>query len=193
MVISSAVRRMDNKKLVNISKYLSKHLRHQPERIGLQLMPGGWIAIDVLLEACARDRFPITREELDEVVERNSKQRFAIDLTGEMIRASQGHSIPIDLQLETSTPPDILYHGTGCKNEKIIIETGLNKMARHHVHLSSNIDTAIAVGGRHGKPIVFSIDTIAMQEAGFKFYLSANGVWLVDSVPPQYLRKLEKS
>src|SRR6516225_7121363 len=104
---------MDAKRRTGISKYLSKHLRHEPERLGLELAPGGWVRIDDLLAACARNHFPITRDQLDEVVAGNDKRRFSLDPTGTLIRANQGHSTPVDLQLEPAVPPAVLYHGTG--------------------------------------------------------------------------------
>jgi putative RNA 2'-phosphotransferase len=181
---------MDNKDLVKISKYLSKHLRHQPERLGLTLESGGWVDVDRLLSACAEHRFPITRAQLDEVVQGNDKQRFAFDDTGLRIRANQGHSTPVDLQLEPTTPPAILYHGTAEANVATIQASGLARMARHHVHLSVDVATALKVGGRHGRPVIFAIDSAAMHAQGHRFYVSANGVWLVDSVPPEFLRLL---
>jgi putative RNA 2'-phosphotransferase len=179
---------MDNARLIKISKYLSKHLRHQPERIGIKLSPGGWVAVKDLLAACKSNQFPISRDELDEVVANNDKQRFSFDETGTFIRANQGHSVDIDLQLESVVPPDVLYHGTGHKAVESILQTGLCKMSRHHVHLSKDIATATTVGARHGKPVVFVVDAAAMYQAGYTFYCSDNGVWLVDSVPPEYLR-----
>lgn len=181
---------MDNSRLVKISKYLSKHLRHQPERIGIQLAPGGWVSVDELLAACAKNQFSISREELNTVVANNDKQRFSFDTTGTLIRANQGHSVVVDLQLAPVVPPDVLYHGTGHKAVDAILQTGLNKMLRHHVHLSQDITTATAVGARHGKPVVFAVDAAAMYQAGYTFYCSENGVWLVDNVPPEYLQKL---
>lgn len=178
---------MDNSHLVKISKYLSKHLRHQPESIGLELMPGGWIDVEQLLAACEKYGFPITRQELEEVVASSDKKRFSFDATGSLIRANQGHSTEIDLQLEPKIPPDILYHGTGHKAVESILQTGLSRMSRHHVHLSSDIDTAKMVGTRHGKPIVFAVHAGTMHQAGYIFYCSDNGVWLVDCVPPEYL------
>jgi putative RNA 2'-phosphotransferase len=157
---------MDNARLVKISKYLSKHLRHEPQRLGLQLAPGGWVAVDDLLTACARHRFPVSRAELDEVVARNDKQRFAFDPTGTLIRANQGHSAEVDLRLEPAVPPAVLYHGTGQGNVEAILRTGLCKMARHHVHLSRDVETARKVGGRHGRPVVFVVDAVAMHQAG---------------------------
>ncbi len=182
---------MDDKRLVRISKYLSKHLRHQPERLGLTLEPGGWVVVEHLLAACAQHQFPISREELTEVVARNNKQRFAFDPTGRLIRANQGHSIAVDLQLEPTLPPERLYHGTGQQAVATIQREGLCKMSRHHVHLSPDVATARMVGTRHGRPVVFAIDTAAMQRAGFIFYCSTNGVWLVEHVPPEYLQMVD--
>lgn len=180
---------LDEKRLVAISKYLSKHLRHQPARLGLTLEPGGWVAVEHLLAAATRHRFPITRAELDEVVAHNSKQRFAFDATGTRIRANQGHSVAVDLHLEPATPPDVLYHGTGHRAVESILRSGLHKMSRHHVHLSADSDTARAVGARHGRPVVLLVDAAAMARAGYIFFCSDNGVWLVDAVPPEYLRR----
>jgi putative RNA 2'-phosphotransferase len=181
---------MENARLVKISKYLSKHLRHEPERLGLQLAPGGWVAVEDLLAACARNRFSVSREELDEVVARSDKQRFAFDPTGTLIRANQGHSVDVDLQLAPATPPALLYHGTARHNVAAILQVGLQKMARHHVHLSGDVETATRVGARHGQPVVFEVNAATMQQAGCVFYRSANGVWLTDQVPPDYLRQL---
>lgn len=184
---------MDERQLVRVSKFLSKHLRHQPERIGLTLEPGGWVAVAALLAACAAHGMAITRAELGEVVARNNKQRFAFDETGERIRANQGHSVPVDLQLEPAQPPATLYHGTGAAAVAAILREGLRKMRRHHVHLSPDIATATRVGARHGAPVAFAVDAAAMSQAGRTFYHTANDVWLVDAVPPDYLRVLRAS
>jgi putative RNA 2'-phosphotransferase len=179
---------MDPKRLLKISKYLSKHLRHEPERLGLMLAPGGWVAVDALSQACEQNRFPISRPELNEVVATSDKQRFAFDPTGTLIRANQGHSTEVDLQLVPSAPPAVLYHGTAASNREPIRQMGLLKMARHHVHLSATIDTARVVGARHGAPIVFAVDAATMAADGHAFFCSANGVGLADHVPPEYLR-----
>ncbi len=181
---------MDEKQLVRISKFLSKYLRHEPESLGLTLAIGGWVKVDDLLAACRKKNFPITKEQLKEVVEKNSKKRFSFDTTGAEIRANQGHSIDVDLELEPKPPPVVLYHGTAQKNLESIMTIGLQKMARHHVHLSKDITTATNVGARHGKPIVLAVDAEAMHKAGFTFYCSDNGVWLADDVPAQYLKKI---
>jgi len=182
---------MDNSRLVKISKYLSKHLRHQPEKIGITLYPGGWVPVNQLLAAGKKYQFPMSRDELDLVVASNDKQRFSFDSTGTLIRANQGHSVEVDLQLEALIPPDVLYHGTGHKAVESILQTGLCKMSRHHVHLSADIVTAINVGARHGKPIVFAVSSRAMYQAGYEFYCSDNNVWLVDNVPPEYLQNIK--
>ena len=178
---------MDAKHLLRLSKYLSKHLRHRPERLGLELEPGGWVEVDALLEACVRHRFPIDRAELEEVVGRNDKRRFAFDESGTKIRAQQGHSVPVDLELEPVEPPPILYHGTMERNLAAIVRHGLSKMGRHHVHLSPDAATAKRVGARRGRPVVLTVDAGAMRRDGWSFYRSGNGVWLVDRVPPGYL------
>jgi putative RNA 2'-phosphotransferase len=178
---------MNNSRLVKISKYLSKHLRHTPERIGLKLAPGGWVSVDDLLAACKKYSFPINHAELNEVVKSNDKKRFSFNSTGTLIRANQGHSVEVDLQLEPVVPPDELYHGTAHQSVESILDQGLCKMSRHHVHLSRDVATAHKVGSRHGRPIVLAVDAAAMHKAGYTFYCSENGVWLVDQVPPEYL------
>jgi putative RNA 2'-phosphotransferase len=183
---------MDDKRMVRISKYLSKYLRHEPHRLGLTLAPGGWVPVEELLAAAASAGMPITREELGEVVARNSKQRFSFDDTGRLIRANQGHSVEVDLQLEPVAPPDVLYHGTAQHILSDIQRDGLLKMSRHHVHLSADLDTARRVGARHGRPVIFEVAARAMHEKGYAFYRSDNGVWLTDHVPPAFLRLLAR-
>lgn len=179
---------MDKQQLVRMSKYLSRHLRHRPEAIGLTLEPGGWVAVDALLAAARRNGFALTRADLDEIVARNDKHRFSFDETGQRIRASQGHSVPVDLQLAPVNPPDVLYHGTGRATVATILREGLRKMRRHHVHLSADAATALKVGARHGAPAVLLVDAAAMARDGYQFYRSENGVWLTESVPPRYLQ-----
>lgn len=174
-------------RLIRLSKYLSKYLRHQPEKLGLVLMPGGWVEVDALLAASARRGFRIRRDELDEVVARNDKRRFAFDATGTLIRAQQGHSAPVDLELEPAAPPETLYHGTPGPNLSAILRGGLLKMRRHHVHLSPDEATAKIVGARRGRPVVLAVRSGEMHREGYTFYRSGNGVWLVEHVPPRYL------
>jgi putative RNA 2'-phosphotransferase len=144
-----------------------------------------------LLAACRQHGVPLTRAELDEVVRRNDKQRFAFDETRTRIRANQGHSVPIDLGLEPVPPPPILFHGTSARFVPSILDDGLLKMRRHHVHLSPDRETARRVGARHGPPAIFQVGAAAMAAEGVPFYRSANGVWLVGHVPPRFLRLLE--
>ena len=179
---------LDAKRLVKLSKYLARHLRHQPEALGLSLEPGGWVAVDALLAAVRRQGVAMSRADLDEIVARNDKMRFSFDETGQRIRANQGHSAPVNLQLAPATPPETLYHGTSKATLGPILREGLRKMRRQHVHLSADRATARKVGSRHGAPVVLLVDAAAMAAAGYQFYLSDNGVWLTDSVPPQYLR-----
>ncbi len=180
---------MDDRRRTHVSKYLSKHLRHAPDRLGLTLAPGGWVAVDDLLRACAAHDFPLSPAELREVVEGSDKQRFAFDPTGTMIRANQGHSVDVDLGLSPTPPPEELFHGTGAGAVESILATGLERRARHHVHLSPDEETARRVGMRHGRPVVLRVAAGEMARAGHAFYVSANGVWLVDSVPPEYLHR----
>ncbi|MDI3420502.1 RNA 2'-phosphotransferase [Streptomyces luteolus] len=177
---------MNDRRLLKVSKYLSRHLRHEPERIGLTLDAAGWTEIGALLEAAAAHGFPIGRDELDKVVTTNDKQRFAID--GERIRANQGHSVAVDLALPTATPPAYLFHGTVAAHLAAIRREGLRPMNRHDVHLSPDRETATRVGARRGRPIVLSVDAGAMHADGHTFRRSANGVWLTRAVPPRYLR-----
>lgn len=177
---------MNERRTVRVSKYLSRHLRHQPERIGLTLDKGGWIGIDTLIEAAAAHGFPFTRAELDHVVEANDKQRFAVQ--GDRIRASQGHTVDVDLGLPPATPPPYLYHGTVPAFLGAIRAEGLRPMNRHDVHLSPDRETATRVGARRGRPVVLSVDADAMCRDGHVFRVSANGVWLTEAVPPRYLR-----
>ncbi len=181
---------MDDKRRTKISKFVSLVLRHQPEAAGLTLEHGGWVPVDALLNGTATAGLAFTLDELQEVVRRCDKQRFGFDETGIRIRANQGHSAEVELQFEEAEPPAELYHGTAERNLAVITSNGLLKMARHHVHLSADIDTANKVGGRHGKPVVLAVDAAAMRTAGHTFFRSANGVWLVEHVPPQYLRVL---
>ena len=169
------------------SKWLSKHLRHSPEKIGLTLEAGGWVRVADLLEAARSNRITLSRAQLEEVVAGNDKQRFAFDSSGKKIRANQGHSVEVDLQLQPQTPPDVLFHGTATANRESILAEGLHPGRRHHVHLSRDLQTAIAVGARHGKPLVFRVDALKMNADGFQFFRSDNGVWLTEEVPPQFL------
>lgn len=178
-----------SKRLVTVSKFLSKHLRHEPEALGITLAPGGWVAVDELLAGAMQSGFTIDPEELKQVVAESDKQRFAFDETGTRIRANQGHSTEVDLELPEAVPPNVLYHGTVEKFLAAILAEGLKKMARHHVHLSPDTATAVKVGERRGRPVILLVDAAAMHAAGYAFYASTNGVWLTDHVPPRYLTR----
>jgi putative RNA 2'-phosphotransferase len=171
--------------LVKASKRLADVLRHRPDSIGLTLGAGGWVDVDELLRALAAHGTRITRDDLEYVVAHNDKQRFIID--GDRIRASQGHSVEIDLGLRPALPPETLFHGTARHNLDSIFLDGLVRGARHHVHLSTDEQTAIKVGARHGSPVVLSVDAAAMVAEGLLFYRSDNGVWLTDRVPYRHL------
>ncbi|MFF1606914.1 RNA 2'-phosphotransferase [Amycolatopsis sp. NPDC058278] len=175
---------MNEKELIRISKRLARHLRHDPAALGLTLTTDGWASVDALVRALS-----ITRAELDEVVEKNNKRRFAFDETGTRIRASQGHSVTVDLALPDATPPAVLYHGTVAKYLDAIFREGLRPMNRHAVHLSATVETARIVGARRGQPVILRIDAAAMTAAGHAFQVSANGVWLTPAVPPEYLSR----
>ncbi|NHQ90639.1 RNA 2'-phosphotransferase [Janthinobacterium lividum] len=174
--------------LVNTSKFLSLILRHAPEKIGLALDPQGWADIAQLLALATQHGRRISREQLDDVVARDSKTRYAISADGLRIRANQGHSLAaVDIALPPATPPAMLYHGTASRFVEAIRAGGLLPGARNHVHLSSNRETAVAVGARHGKPVVLSVDAAAMQAQGHAFYVSDNGVWLTQAVPVAFI------
>lgn len=167
----------------DISKFLSYHLRHAPHELGLSLEEGGWVSLDQLIQSAGW----FSREEVEDVVRESDKQRFAIDASGRKIRANQGHSVEVELQLEAQNPPDRLYHGTARRFVDSIRTQGLLKGQRHHVHLSADLDTARKVGQRRGPAVILTVDSASMAQAGHVFFLSSNGVWLVDHVPPQFL------
>ncbi len=177
-----------NKDLKHISKFISLVLRHKPEEVGLLLDEQGWATVDELIEKMNSKGRHINMDILQEIVSTNDKKRFAFNEDKTKIRASQGHSIEVKLNLEPVLPLDILYHGTAIKNLDSILLHGLQKQNRQHVHLSATIETAIAVGSRHGKPVVLTIKAKAMHEAGHLFYLSANNVWLTDHVPIEFIQ-----
>ena len=172
---------------VRDSKFLAGVLRHNPGKIGVELDAAGWVDVDVLLAAVKRGGRRMGRERLDYVVEHNNKKRFEYDASGTRIRASQGHSVPVDLGYESCVPPETLFHGTARRSLDSILSEGLKPGRRHHVHLSIDIETAIKVGARHGKPAVLVVAAARMHEAGHEFFRSTNGVWLTEHVAPQYL------
>ncbi|WP_420705660.1 RNA 2'-phosphotransferase [Streptomyces sp. NRRL F-5630] len=172
--------------LVALSRFLSRHLRHAPDRIGITLDEAGWTAIGPLLDAAARHSLPATRTDLARVVAGNDKRRFAVE--GDRIRAQQGHSVPVDLGLVPLAPPPYLFHGTRPAALAAIRAEGLRPMTRHHVHLSADRATARRVGARRGRPVVLTVSAGRLHEDGATFLRSGNGVWLTAHVPPGYLR-----
>jgi putative RNA 2'-phosphotransferase len=172
---------------VKVSKFLSLVLRHQPEHIGLTLDANGWADMGELIERAGAHGMALTREMIARVVATSDKQRFALDETGARIRASQGHSVDIDLGLEPREPPDILFHGTADTTMAAIRVEGLKSGSRRHVHLSPDAATAVKVGQRHGRPVVLRVRAGQMWSVGMPFFCSANGVWLTNAVPPEYI------
>jgi len=175
------------KEIIKTSKFLSLVLRHEPERIGLKLDGAGWASVDELLEAANRHGIALTLEQLKHIVATSDKKRFAFNDDQTRIRASQGHSIDVDLQYTSQVPPEVLYHGTATRFLDGIRDNGLLKMERHHVHLSAETVVTVQVGARYGKPALLVIRAGDMHRAGHVFCRSANGVWLVDHVPPQFI------
>jgi len=178
---------------IKISKFLSLVLRHEPGMIGLTLDEGGWVSVAELLQACAAHNVSLTLDELQQIVRSSDKQRFAFSADGLQIRASQGHSVEVQLGYESLTPPAFLYHGTAERFLPSIREQGLVKGQRHDVHLSENDETATKVGSRHGRPVVLRIASGRMNKDGHLFFRSANGVWLTDSVPVEYIEFPEQT
>lgn len=172
----------------DLSKFISLILRYKPEVIGISLDEHGWANVDELLAGIGRTR-PINMEILEEIVHTDEKQRYTFNEDHTRIRANQGHSIQVDVELEEEEPPEYLFHGTGRKYAESIDQTGVIPKSRLYVHLSGDQETAMKVGKRHGEPIVYQVAAEAMSRGGHKFWRSANGVWLVKCVPPEYLEK----
>lgn len=173
-------------KLTEISKFISLILRHKPDTIGIVLDEHGWANVDELINGINKSQ-AITKEILEKIVDEDNKQRYSFNEDKTLIRANQGHSIPVDVELEEVIPPKYLYHGTGRKYVASINRQGLIPKSRLYVHLSNGVVTATNVGSRHGIPVVYCIDAQKMYEDGYKFYLSKNGVYLTKEVPIQYL------
>lgn len=178
-----------DKQLKGTSKFISLVLRHKPEEIGLALDENGWANVTELIERMGKRGHKFDFTTLKEIVDTNEKKRFSFNEDFTKIRANQGHTIEVDVELKATTPPAVLYHGTAAKSVDSIMQSGLNKMQRLHVHLSADYETAVKVGQRHGKPVVLTVDATAMQAEGHTFYLSENNVWLVAEVPVKYLTK----
>ena len=174
--------------LQDTSKFISLILRHKPETIGITLDEHGWANVDELIAGISKTH-EINREILEEIVRTDNKQRYSFNEDKTLIRANQGHSIPVDVELEEVEPPKYLYHGTGEKFRESIDAEGLKPKSRLYVHLSEDIETATKVGSRHGKPVVYRVFAGWMHKNGFRFYRSVNGVWLTKDVPTKYIKR----
>lgn len=174
------------------SKFIALILRHKPETIGITLDEHGWANVEELVAGIAKQQ-AFDRDMLEEIVRTDSKMRYSFNEDHTLIRANQGHSIPVDVELEEKIPPDILWHGTGEKYVSSINAQGLIPKSRLYVHLSADYDTAVKVGSRHGKPVVYTVSAGDMQKAGYQFYQSVNGVWLTKRVPARFLKKIEQT
>lgn len=187
---------MGNKKVRNsedrLSVFLSLVLRHQPEAAGITLDEHGWADVENLIQGISATGRPMDMALLEEIVRTDEKGRYSFNEDRTLIRANQGHSIPVDVELTETEPPQVLYHGTADRFEPAILEQGIKPMSRLYVHLSGDVETALKVGRRHGKPVVFEVDSGRMSRDGEPFYISQNGVWLTRRVKPEYLKRMDK-
>lgn len=172
------------------SRFLALVLRHKPEEAGITLDEHGWANVDELVKGIAA-RHPFNMEMLEEIVATDSKSRYSFNEDHTLIRANQGHSVDVDVELVPKDPPEVLYHGTAQRFLDSILEQGLLPKGRLYVHLSSDAETAFKVGRRHGSPVVLKVDAGAMREGGFEFFLSKNGIWLTKHVPAEYLEMIQ--
>ena len=177
---------INEKENKRISKFLSLVLRHKPEAAGIELDEHGWTDVGILIERLGEHGFGVTPEILQHIVSTNDKSRFAFSGDHRKIRASQGHSVEINLGYKAQQPPPVLYHGTSRNALASILKTGLEKRSRHHVHLSADKNTALAVGRRYGEPVILQVSALEMFSAGYEFDLADNNVWLTDHVPVRY-------
>lgn len=179
----------EERRLERLSKFISMILRHKPEVIGITLDEHGWADVDELIKGINEtgEEVKFSKDTLEKIVKTDKKQRYSVSQDRTLIRANQGHSIPVDVELEKKEPPKVLYHGTGVKSVKAIQEQGLLPMERLYVHLSIDVKTATNVGKRHGTPVIFQVNAEQMQKDGYDFFQSVNGVWLTKEVPAKYL------
>lgn len=177
----------DNMNLTNLSRYMSLILRHKPEVIGITLDEHGWASVNDLICGIEKNNPGFNMDILEQIVRTDSKQRYSFNDDKSLIRANQGHSVNVDVELKEKEPPEYLYHGTGEKYVKSINQDGLIPKSRLYVHLSKDIKTAENVGKRHGKEIIYRINSGRMYRNGYKFYLSENGIWLTKEAPVKYL------
>ena len=175
---------------IKLGKFLSLVLRHEPGAAGITLDENGWADVEALLSGVRRTGRQIDRDTLERIVRENNKQRYSFNDDHTKIRANQGHSIQVDVELKEAEPPQYLFHGTASRFLPAIRREGIRKMDRQYVHLSADFQTAVAVGRRHGAPVVLTVDAAAMARDGVTFWLSENGVWLCEYVSPKYIAKL---
>ncbi|MBE6876717.1 MAG: RNA 2'-phosphotransferase [Ruminococcus sp.] len=175
--------------LTKLSKFLSLILRHSPQTVGIEIeYQGGWTDVSTLIQKVNQNgKYHLDMQTLEEIVRTDEKQRYSFNADKTKIRANQGHSIPVNLELKEQIPPEILYHGTAERFLQSISEQGLLHMSRQYVHLSKDEETALKVGKRHGKPYILKVKAGEMHQQGYQFYLSENGVWLTEHVPPEFL------
>lgn len=178
------------KTLHEISKLIALVLRHKPEELGLSMDSHGWVEVGALIEKINALQ-PFTMDMLQEIVDTDNKKRYSFNADQSCIRANQGHSVPVDLELLPLEPPKVLWHGTATRFSESIERQGLIPMGRQYVHLSDNFQTAFTVGKRHGAPMIYAVDAEAMHHAGHAFYCSENGVWLAKAVPAEYLKRMD--
>jgi len=183
---------ISDKEALKLGKFLSLILRHQPDVIGIKLDENGWADVDALIAGCNRKGNKLDFKILQYIVENNSKKRYAFNEDCSKIRASQGHSLEVELGYTAQEPPETLYHGTAQQHLESIFKTGLEKRQRQHVHLSADTQTATKVGQRHGKVVILEVKALEMHQDGFEFFISENGVWLTDNVPTKYFQRLSK-
>lgn len=172
-----------------LSKFISMILRHKPEVIGITLDEHGWANVDELIEGIGKTQY-IDMKILEDIVRTDNKKRYSFNDDKTLIRANQGHSVNVDVELESKVPLPVLYHGTGLKYTESIDKEGLISKSRLYVHLSEDVETAIKVGNRHGKAVVYKVNALDMYNQGYEFFLSVNGVWLTRRVPVQFLEKM---
>ena len=177
-------------KLDKLSVFISLVLRHKPDAAGITLDEHGWANVEELLRGINETGRKISMEILEDIVATDNKQRYSFNEDKTLIRANQGHSIPVDVELKEQNPPEILYHGTATRFLNSILIDGLKPMSRLYVHLSKDIETAWKVGKRHGDPVILKINSRDMYKDGYKFYLSENGVWLTEKVDAKYFEVL---
>ena len=166
-------------------------LRHKPDAVGIKLDTHGWAEVSAIVSAFSK-MGTFTVAMLNEIVRDDEKKRYSFSADGTKIRANQGHSVKVDVELKEAVPPDVIYHGTGREYIESINKEGLLPRQRLYVHLSGDVETALKVGKRHGEPFIYKILAGKMVDAGYKFYLSENGVWLTKAVPVKFLRSYEE-